>query len=95
MTPRTLDVKFPCSTQLVFGSLSFAIGEDGELKMLPPGPAPGSGFISGIKQILLRIGSQCRKLHPNRQDRSGYPGCDIHPLVLGRGIKLIHIGIDP
>jgi hypothetical protein len=40
MTPRTLDVKFPCGTQLVFGSLSFAIGEDGELKMLPPGPAP-------------------------------------------------------
>jgi hypothetical protein len=36
---RTLDVKFPCSTQLTFGSLTYAIGEDRDLKMLPLGSA--------------------------------------------------------
>jgi hypothetical protein len=41
MASRTFDVKFPCSTQLTFGSLIFAAGENGELKMLPLGPAPG------------------------------------------------------
>jgi hypothetical protein len=40
MAPRTFDVKFPCGTQLTFGSLTFAAGEDRFLKMLPPGPAP-------------------------------------------------------
>jgi hypothetical protein len=39
MVPRTFDIKFPCSTQLTFGSLTFAAGEDGDLKILPPGPA--------------------------------------------------------
>jgi hypothetical protein len=36
----TIDVKFPCITQLTFESLTFATREDGDLKMLPPGPAP-------------------------------------------------------
>jgi hypothetical protein len=40
MEPKTFDVKFPCGTQLTFGSLTFATGEDEDLKMLPPGPAP-------------------------------------------------------
>jgi hypothetical protein len=40
MASRTFDVKFPCGTQLTFGSLTLAAGEDGDLKMLPPGPAP-------------------------------------------------------
>jgi hypothetical protein len=40
MAPRLFDVKFPYGTHLTFGSLTFAIGEDGDLKMLPPGPAP-------------------------------------------------------
>jgi hypothetical protein len=39
MAPWTFDVKFPHITQLTFGSLTFAVGEDGDLKMLPPGPA--------------------------------------------------------
>jgi hypothetical protein len=30
MAQRTLDVKFPCGTQLTFGSLTFATGEDGD-----------------------------------------------------------------
>jgi hypothetical protein len=41
MTSRTFDVKFPCGTQLTFGSLIFAAEENGQLKMLSLGPAPG------------------------------------------------------
>jgi hypothetical protein len=37
MTLWTFDVKFPYDTQFTFGSLTFAIGEDENLKMLPPG----------------------------------------------------------
>jgi hypothetical protein len=33
-------MKFPLGTQFTFGSLTFATGEDGYLKMLPSGPAP-------------------------------------------------------
>jgi hypothetical protein len=38
----TLDVQrqVPHDTQFTFGSLTFAAGEDGNLKMLPPGSAP-------------------------------------------------------
>jgi hypothetical protein len=37
MTPWTFDMKFPLGTQFSFGSLTFAVGEDGDLKMLPQG----------------------------------------------------------
>jgi hypothetical protein len=40
MAPWSFDVKFPCGTQFNFGSLTFVAGEDGDLKMLPPGTAP-------------------------------------------------------
>jgi hypothetical protein len=40
MTPWTFDVKFPFGTQFTYGSLTFAAREDGELRMLPPRPAP-------------------------------------------------------
>jgi hypothetical protein len=40
MVVRTFDIKFPCVTQLTFGSLTFTVREDGDLKMLPPGLAP-------------------------------------------------------
>jgi hypothetical protein len=36
MAPRTFDVKFHCDTQLTFGSLTFGVEEDRDLKMLPP-----------------------------------------------------------
>jgi hypothetical protein len=39
MARWTFDVKFPLGTQFTFGSLTFAAGEDGELRMLPPNPA--------------------------------------------------------
>jgi hypothetical protein len=37
----TFDVKFSPDTQFTFGSLTFVVGDDGDLRMLPPGPAPG------------------------------------------------------
>jgi hypothetical protein len=40
MAPWTFDVKFPPATQFTFGSLIFATGEGGDLRMLPLGPAP-------------------------------------------------------
>jgi hypothetical protein len=39
MAPWTFDAKFPLGTQFTFGSLTFAAGEDGDLRMLPLGPA--------------------------------------------------------
>jgi hypothetical protein len=39
MTHWTFDIKFPLNTQFTFGSLTFATGEDRDLKMPPPGPA--------------------------------------------------------
>jgi hypothetical protein len=39
MAPWTFDVKFPRGTEFTFRSLTFAAGEDGDLRMLPPGEA--------------------------------------------------------
>jgi hypothetical protein len=39
MAPWTFDVKFPLGTEFTFGSLTFAAGDDGDLRMLPPGEA--------------------------------------------------------
>jgi hypothetical protein len=38
IAPWTFDVKFPLGTQFTFESLMFAAWEDGDLRMLPPGP---------------------------------------------------------
>jgi hypothetical protein len=40
MAPWTFDMKLPLSTQFTFRSLTFAVGEGRDLKMLPPGPTP-------------------------------------------------------
>jgi hypothetical protein len=39
MAPWTFDIKFPRDTEFTFESLTFAAGEDGDLRMLPPGEA--------------------------------------------------------
>jgi hypothetical protein len=39
MSPWTFDMKFPLGTQFTFGSLTFAVREDRDLKMLPLGTA--------------------------------------------------------
>jgi hypothetical protein len=43
-------MKFSLSTQFTFGSLTFTAGEDGDLKMLPPGQQRQS-----ILLLLLRL----------------------------------------
>jgi hypothetical protein len=35
MAPKTFDVKFSYDTQLTFGSLTFTVGEDRDMKILP------------------------------------------------------------
>jgi hypothetical protein len=40
MSPWSFNIKFSLDTQFTFGSLTSAAGEDGDLKMLPLGPAP-------------------------------------------------------
>jgi hypothetical protein len=40
MAPWSFNVKFPFGTPFTFRSLTFVAGEDGDLKMLPPGTAP-------------------------------------------------------
>jgi hypothetical protein len=40
MAPWTFSVKFSYDTQFIFGSLMFAAGEDGDLKLLTRGPTP-------------------------------------------------------
>jgi hypothetical protein len=52
MAPWSFNEKFPLSTQFTFRSLTFVAGEDGDLKMLPPGttpehPAPAPSSTSG------------------------------------------------
>jgi hypothetical protein len=37
MAPLTFNIKFPRGTEFTFGSLTFAVGEDEDLRMLPPG----------------------------------------------------------
>jgi hypothetical protein len=39
MAPWTFDIKFPRGTEFTFGSLTFAAGEDGDIRMLHPGEA--------------------------------------------------------
>jgi hypothetical protein len=39
MAPWTFDIKFSRGTKFTFGSLTFAAGKDGDLRMLPPGEA--------------------------------------------------------
>jgi hypothetical protein len=98
MAPRTFGVKFPYGTQLTFGSLTFDTGEDGDLKMLPPGLAPEHPALAST----TASGGSCLGVDPcagtyiqTTEIVRGYPGCYIHPPALGRGIELIHIGIDP
>jgi hypothetical protein len=72
-------MKFHLDTQFTFfGSLTFAVGEDGDLKMLPPGPAPEhpTPAPSSI------AGSTCAGLDP-------FVGLYIRTTKLIRGIPIV------
>jgi hypothetical protein len=67
--PCTFDVKFPLDTQFTFGLLMFAMGEDGELMMLPPGPtpecyAPTDGQAPWSLMTSSTSGNACSSLNP-------------------------------
>jgi hypothetical protein len=53
MAPWTFDVNFSHGSQLTIGSLTFAVGKDGNLRMQPPGPAP-ERLASAHRQDLCR-----------------------------------------
>jgi hypothetical protein len=78
MPPWTFDMKFPFGTQFTFGSLTFAVRENEDLKMLPPRPAlehptPAPSSTSG---------STCSGSDP-------FAGLYIHTTKLVRGIPIV------
>jgi hypothetical protein len=63
------DVKFPYDTRFTFGSLTFTVGEDENLKMLPSKPAPEHlASVYGQSPYFLTIssttGGACSGLDP-------------------------------
>jgi hypothetical protein len=84
MTLWTFDMKFPLVTQFTFGSLTFIVGEDRDLKMLPPGPAaehptPAPSSTSG---------STCSGL-------DSFAGLYIRTAKLVRGIPIVTSTLRP
>jgi hypothetical protein len=77
-------MKFPLGTQFTFRSLTFAAGEDGDLKMLPPVPAPEhpTPAPSSIS------GGACLGLDP-------FVGLYIHTAKLVRGIPIVTSTLRP
>jgi hypothetical protein len=69
MTPWTFNVKFPYDTQFTFGSLTFAAGEDGNLKILTPRLVPERlasvyGQAPYLSAISATLGDVCSGLNP-------------------------------
>ncbi len=93
MAPWTFDVKFPLDTQFTFGSLMFAAGEDGELRMLPPGPAPErraptDGQAPWSLTTSSTSGGACSDLDP-------FTGLYIHTAKIVRGIPVMTSTLRP
>jgi hypothetical protein len=93
MTPWTFDVKFPSGTHFTFGSLTFAAEEDGNLKMLPPGPAPEClapvyGQAPCLPAISSTMGDACSGMDP-------YAGLHIRTVKLVRGISIVTSILQP
>jgi hypothetical protein len=84
MTPWTFDMKFPLNTQFTFGSLTFAVGEDGDLKMLPPEPAPDHPTLAPSSTS----GSTCSGLDP-------FTRLYIRTAKLVRGISIVTSTLRP
>jgi hypothetical protein len=78
MAPWTSDIKFRCGTQLTFGSLTFAAGEDEDLTMLPPGPAPEHLALASLSTL----GGSYSGSDP-------YAGSYIRTVKIVRGIPIV------
>ena len=76
MAPWTFDVKFPLGTQFTFGSLTFAAGEDGDLRMLPPEEA-------------IEHTAPSSALSGPREYSGSFDGTYIHTAKLVRGIPVV------
>jgi hypothetical protein len=84
MAPWTFNVKLPLGTQFTFGSLMFAVGEDGDLKMLPPGPASEHPALTPSSTS----DGACSGLDP-------FVGIYIHTAKLVRGILIMVSILQP
>jgi hypothetical protein len=82
MAPWTFDVKFPLGTKFTFGSLMFAAGEDGDLRMLPLGEATEHTTPSSASS-----GTQT--------DSDFFDGLYIHTTKLVRGIPVMMTILRP
>jgi hypothetical protein len=78
MTPWTFDIKFSCGTQLTFRSLTFVVGEDKDLMMLPPGSAPEHLTLASLSAL----GRSCSGSDP-------CAGSYIHTVKIIRSISVV------
>jgi hypothetical protein len=77
-------MKFPLNTQFTFGWLTFAAGEDGDLKMLPLGPMPEHPTPAPSSAS----GATCSGLDP-------FAGLYIRTVKLVRGIPIVTSTLRP
>jgi hypothetical protein len=82
MAPWTFDVKFPLGTEFTFGSLTFAAGEEGDLRMLPPGEATEHTALSSASS-------------ETQTDSDFFDGSYIHTVRLIRGIPVVTTILRP
>jgi hypothetical protein len=93
MASWTFNIKFPYNTQFTFGSLTFATGEDGNLKMLPPGSAPERlTSIYGQAPYFLAISSTSGGAWSGLDP---YTRLYIHTAKLIRGILIVTSILQP
>jgi hypothetical protein len=86
-------VFIPYDTQFTFGSLTFIVGEDGNLKILPPRPelehlTSVYGQAPCFPVISSTTGGACSGSDP-------YPGQHIHTVKLVRGIPIVTSILQP
>jgi hypothetical protein len=89
----TFGIKFSYDTQFTFGSLMFAAGEDGNLKMLPPASAPERltpvyGQAPYFSVISSTIGGAYSGMDP-------YTGLHIRTIKLIQGILIVMSILQP
>jgi hypothetical protein len=84
MAPWTFDMEFPLSIQFTSGSLTFVVGEDEDLKMLPLGPAPEYPTLAPSSTS----GGACSGLDP-------FAGLYIRTAKVVRGIPIMTSTLRP
>jgi hypothetical protein len=84
MAPWNFDMKFPLDIQFTFGALTFAAGEDRDLKMLLPGPAPEHPTPAPSSAS----GGACSDLDP-------FVGLYICTVKLAQGIPIVTYTLQP